>query len=143
MIVVDTPVLAYSLGGDHPLKTPSARLIEAVAAGSLEATTTVEVIQEFAHIHGRRRPRAEVASHARDFAELFSPLLLVDREQLERGLALFARHPELGAFDAVLSAAALAADAQGFVSADRGFAAVARLPFVELGSPAFDELLSG
>ena len=143
MIVVDTPVLAYALGGEHVLREPSARLVEAVAAGTVEATTTVEVIQEFTHIHGRRRPRADVASHARDFAELFSPLLSVDREQLERGLALFERHPELGAFDAVLSAAALAASAEAFVSADRGFLAVARLPFVELGSPAFDELLAG
>ena len=143
MIVVDTPVLVYALGGEHALRAPSARLVEAVAAGKAEATTTVEVIQEFTHIHARRRARADVASHARDFAELFSPLLLVDRDQLERGLALFERHPELGAFDAVLAAAALAANARAFVSADKDFVVVARLPFVELGSPAFGELLSG
>lgn len=143
MIVVDTPVLAYALGGEHALRAPSVRLVEAVAAGRVEATTTVEVIQEFAHIHARRRPRADVASHARDFAELFSPLLAVDRDRLERGLALFERHANLGAFDAVLAAAALAADARAFVTADKDFVAVARLPLVELGSSAFDELLPG
>jgi hypothetical protein len=141
VIVVDTPVLAYAVGGEHPLKRPSTRLVEAVAAGTIEATTTVDVIQEFAHIQARRRSGSEVAALARDFTELLSPLLMVDRGQLERGLTLFERHRRLGCFDAILAAAALAAGAQAFVSADRAFSAVPRLPFVELGGEELEKLL--
>lgn len=130
MIVVDTTVLVYAKGADHPLRDPCRRLISAVADGGLEATTTAEVIQEFAHVRARRRDAIEAAARAGDYAELLSPLLTVGRGQLDRGLAIFAATPGIGAFDAVLAAAALDADASAVVSADRGFADVADLHHV-------------
>jgi len=42
----------------------------------------------------------------------------------------------------VLAATAIAHEAKALVSADRAFASVRRLPFVELGSPEFDALLA-
>jgi predicted nucleic acid-binding protein len=142
LIVVDTTVLVYAVGGDHPLREPSVRLLTAIEDGRVEATTTVEVIQEFAHARARRRARTDAASLARDFAQSLSPLLLVDEEILERGLRLFARH-RLGAFDAVLAAAALARGADALVSPDRAFAIVPRLRHVAPGTPEFDRLLVG
>ena len=64
------------------------------------------------------------------------------RSALERGLSILERSPKLGAFDAVLAATALEADADALVSADGAFAEVARLRFVELGSPALRELIA-
>ena len=115
MIVVDTTILALAVGSEHDLRSPARALIEAVAARIVEATTTPEVIQEFAHIRARRRDRRDAAALARRYAELFAPLLTVDAEHLERGLRLFERHPELGAFDAVLAATAVAHDAVALV----------------------------
>ncbi|MGO9322650.1 MAG: hypothetical protein ACLQBY_17865 [Solirubrobacteraceae bacterium] len=46
MIVLDTTVLVYAKGAQHPLREPSRRLIEAVTERELQATTTVKVIQE-------------------------------------------------------------------------------------------------
>lgn len=57
-----------------------------------------------------------------------APLLAVEREHLERGLALFERVEGLGAFDAVLAAAAIVAGATTLVSVDSGFADVPGLP---------------
>ena len=54
MIVLDTTVLVYALGGEHALREPCQRLVEAVAEGRVEATTTVEVIQEFVRVRARR-----------------------------------------------------------------------------------------
>lgn len=102
----------------------------AAADGRIEATTTPEVIQELAHVRARRRDRADAAALARDYAELLSPLLVVGREQLDRGLILFESTPGLGAFDAVLAAAAIEADAGALVSADRAFASVGDLRHV-------------
>jgi hypothetical protein len=48
----------------------------------------------------------------------------------------------LDAFDALLAAVARREGASALVSADRAFAAVKRLPFVELGSPEFDQLVA-
>jgi len=128
VIVLDTTVLVYAKGAGHALRDPSRRLVAAVAEGSIEATTTVEVIQEFAHVRARRRDAAEAAGLAREYAELLAPLLLVTPEHLDRGLTMFERSGSLGAFDCVLAAVALDAGAQRLVSADRAFATVADLP---------------
>lgn len=99
----------------------------AAADGRIEATTTPEVIQEFTHVRVRRRDRGDAVGLARDYAELLSPLLVIGREELELGLALFDSTPALGAFDAVLAAASIGADAAALVSADRAFASVNEL----------------
>jgi predicted nucleic acid-binding protein len=142
VIVVDTTVLVYALGQPHPLQDPSARLLAAVATGEVHATTTVEVIQEFAHVRARRFSREEAARRAREYARLLSPLLSSDEATLERGLDLFARHERLGSFDAVLAATAFVNDAEALVSADTGFASVSRLKHVVPGTAAFEQLLA-
>ncbi|WP_094289330.1 type II toxin-antitoxin system VapC family toxin [Mycobacterium lehmannii] len=122
MIVLDTTVLVYAKGADHPLRDPCRELIGAIGDGHIEATTTAEVIQEFVHVRARRRQRTDAAALGRDYAELLSPLLGVSSESLQRGLALFETTPRLGAFDAVLAAASAGAGATALVSADTAFA---------------------
>jgi predicted nucleic acid-binding protein len=128
MIVLDTTVLVYAKGAEHPLRGPCRDLIAAIADGAVEATTSVEAIQEFVHVRARRRGRADAAALGRDYAELLAPLLGVERRHLDQGLALFERVDGLGAFDAVLAAAAIGAGAAALVSADGAFAEVANLP---------------
>lgn len=122
MIVLDTTVLAYAKGVDHPLRDPCRELIAAIGEERIEATTSAEAIQEFVHVRACRRERSDATALGRDYAELLSPLLGVTRDHLERGLTLFEMTPRLGAFDAVLAAAAAAADAAAVVSADTAFA---------------------
>jgi predicted nucleic acid-binding protein len=142
LIVLDTSVLAYAVGVEHPLKDPAERLVSAVASGAVHATTTVEVIQEFLHIRSRRFARSEAAAVARNYVQLLSPLLAVDETTLELGLALFRRHARLGAFDAILAAAALGHDADALVSADTGFAGIPRLRHLAPGTREFERLLA-
>jgi predicted nucleic acid-binding protein len=131
VIVLDTTVLVYAKGADHPLRAPCRELVEAIAEGAVQATTSVEVIQEFVHVRARTRSRQDAAATGYDYAELLSPLLNVTREDLQRGLALFERSDRLGTFDAVLAAAAMASNASALVSADIAFATLAtELPHV-------------
>lgn len=143
MIVLDTTVLVYAVGAEHPLREPSNRLIDAIGRGTIEATTTVEVVQEFVNVRSRRRPRKDAVALGRDFAALLSPLLVVERAELDRGLALFERYDSLGSFDAVLAAAALAVGAEALVISDTGLRNVPRLPYVGLGTAEFDRLVHG
>lgn len=122
MIVLDTTVLVYAVGGDHPLREPCRDLIDAIARGRLPATTTVEVLQEFTHVRARRRDREDAAHRARDYLDLLGPLLVVGEDDLAEGLRLYTRSDRLGAFDAVLAATAERANATALVSADRAFA---------------------
>ncbi len=140
MIILDTTILAYAVGEDHPLRDPCRRLLAAHADGYVEATTTVEVIQEFAHIRARRRTRPDAIRLARRYMAAFS-LLVTTPDDLDRGLELFEQYPALGAFDAVLAAVAMERRAQALVSADRAFASIAGLPLVDPATPAMLRLL--
>ncbi len=143
MIVLDTTVLVYAKGAAHPLRDPCRRLIDAVAHGKLEATSTVEVIQEFVHVRAQRRERSDAVQLGGDYADLLAPLLAVDGEHLRRGLSLFEHNERLGAFDAVLAATAIDVDASAFVSADGAFAHVPGLPHVIPDDAGVKKLLEG
>lgn len=142
MIVLDTTVLLYTVGGDHPLRAPCADLVEAVRLGELEATTTSQVVQEFAHVRARRRgDRVEAARLAGSFVRLLAPLLPVSAPALSVGLGLFREHPGLGAFDCVLAGATLEAAATALVSSDRAFSGVPGLRHLLPGGEAFAALV--
>lgn len=140
MIVVDANVLAYAVGRDHPLREPSRRAVEAVAARRVDATTTAEVIQEFVHVRARRHGRTGAAQLGRQYAALFAPLLPSGAEALDAALRLHDRHERLGAFDALLAATAIRAKATALVSADVGFTGIRGLRHVAPGTAEFDAL---
>jgi hypothetical protein len=125
VIVLDTTVLVYATGSEHPFRQPCRRLVQSVADGRVAATTTVEVIQEFAHVRARRMGRGDAARAASAFADLLSPLLLVAEDDLREGLRLYTASAALDAFDAVLAARARSAAADAIVSADGAFSDVA------------------
>lgn len=136
MILLDTTVLVYSVGADHPLAESARALMDQVRTGALRAHTTPEVIQEFAHVRARRRSRADALVLSRAFSTVLSPLQPVGPQHLEAGLALWSTTPSLGAFDSVLAALALSLDAE-LISADRAFADVPGLrwrPLQEVGA---------
>ena len=141
MIVLDTTVLVYAAGVDHPLKEPCRRLIAAVADGAVAATTTVEVLQELAHVCARRRGRDDAAALGAAYATLLSPLLPVGSDDLDEGLRLFRAVPSLGAFDCVLAATALRRSATALVSADAAFAGVPGLVAVQPDAAGVERLL--
>jgi predicted nucleic acid-binding protein len=142
VIVLDTTVLVYAKGTGHPLRNPCRTLIAAIAERNLQATTTVEVIQEFVHIRARRRDRADATALGGDYADLLSPLLTPTGEHLRDGLALFERNERLGAFDAVLAASAMGSGASALVSADAAFAAVPGLTHIVPDDTGIAELLT-
>ena len=136
MVILDTTVLVYAVGDDHPLREPCLRVLAAHRDGSVRATTTMEVLQEFAHVYARRHGRAAAVEVASRYADALDPLV-TGIPDLRIGLDLFARHPELGAFDAVLAGVALHHAADALISADRAFGVIAGLRWVD---PASDEL---
>jgi predicted nucleic acid-binding protein len=143
VIVLDTTVLVYAVADDHTLRDPARTIVQAVEGGGVQATTTVEAIQEFVHVRARRRDRADAAALGRAYATLLSPLLQPGEDDLETGLRLFEREAKLGPFDAVLAATAISAKADALVSADRSFEGVRGLPWVDLAGDRLATLLEG
>jgi predicted nucleic acid-binding protein len=142
VILLDTSVLTYAVGADHPLRDPSRRIVEAITGGAVTATTTAGVIQSFVIVRSRRRPRGDAVSVGRDFATLLSPLVPVEKPDLDLGLRIFERSGQLSPFDAVLAAVAINRDAEALVSSERGFRRVRDLRHVDLGGPELDKLLA-
>ena len=132
MILLDTTVLLFAFGSEHDLDEPARKLIAAVTDGRLRATTTVAVIEEFVHVHSRYRSRREAVQLGSRYIDLLGPLLASSEDALRKALPLFDRHPQIGAFDAVLAATAIEIGADALVSGDGGFAAIPSLPFVPL-----------
>jgi predicted nucleic acid-binding protein len=142
VIVLDTTVLLYAVGTEHRFRDPCRRVVERVAQGHLAATTTAEVIQEFAHVRARRRSREDAARLATDYLDLLQPLLSPSEEDVRGGLALWRRSGRLGSFDAVLAEAARTARADALISADAAFGDVSGLRHVVPTQEAVDALLA-
>jgi len=134
VIVLDTTILVYALGDQHPLRSPCRDVIAAIGQGTVAATTTIEVIQEFTHVRARRRGRAEAVSRARDYVGLLTPLLQPSESDLATAMRLFLEHDTLGMFDAVLAAVTLSSShTTGLMSADKAFASIDDLSYLVPG----------
>jgi len=142
VIVLDTTVLSYAEGGEHPLRVPCRRLIQAQAEGRVTAATTLEVIQEFVRVRAHRRSRTNAVYLARQWMTALD-LIAVGSDDLDLGLTLFESLPRLGSFDSVLAAVALNRRAEALVSADHAFGDVPGLAWVDPATPALDSLIAG
>ncbi|MCY7419279.1 MAG: hypothetical protein LH650_12455, partial [Chloroflexi bacterium] len=63
--------------------------IDAIGDGKVLATTTIEVVQEFLHIHAKRGRRSEATDRAQAYIRLLAPLIVVEPADLEAGICLF------------------------------------------------------
>jgi uncharacterized protein len=137
VILVDTSILVHAVGDDHELRGPCRQLVQLVADGTVSATTTVEAIQEFVHVRARRRSRSDAAALGRAYATLFSPLTQPTAGDLDQGLELFERHPDLGAFDAVLAATCRRVGAAALASSDGAFRSVGAIRVLDPADATF------
>jgi len=142
VIVLDTNVLVYAVGADHRLRDPCRRIVGAIRDGAIDASTTVEVIQEFVHVRARRVGRRRAVRDGGDFTNLLTPLLVADADDLARGLALFERHEGLDCFDAVLAAATLGRETEGLATADAGFDGIRGLRRFDPAGPELATMLA-
>ncbi len=142
MIVLDTTVLVYASGTEHPLREPCRDLVRAVADGRLQATTMVAVVQEFVHVRARRRGRGDAVARGRELARLLRPLIAPGDAELALGLRIYEELDGIGAFDAVLAATVMLSGADALVSADRAFGRVPGLTWLDPAGPAVGQLLA-
>jgi uncharacterized protein len=142
VILLDTTVLSYAVGIEHPLREPCRRLLRAHADARVQAATTIEVIQEFVHVRARRRSRADAVALARQYMAALS-LLVTSAADLDLALTLFEQQSSLGAFDSVLAAVAVTQRVEALVSADPAFGDVPNLRWVDPATSDLDRLISG
>ena len=134
---IDTAVLMYAAGAEHPLREPCRRVMLAIGSGALAAVTSVEVVQELLHRFIAIR-RVEVGRQlASDAMDTFAPVLPISHALMRRVPDLAARYPTLAARDLVHVATCVHEGITEIVSPDRAFDQVAeirRLDPVELAA---------
>lgn len=124
-VFIDTAIVMYAAGSDHPLKTPCRRILARIAAGELDGVVSVEVVQEIVHrFTALRRPELGAAI-ARDTLDLFAPVLPITHAVMRRVPDLVEAHPTLAARDLVHVATCLEEGIGEIISPDRGFDTVA------------------
>lgn len=119
-LLVDTAVLAYALGGEHPEREACVQLVVAAGAGDIELHASTEMVQELLFHRMRRGTRAKAVTQARDASELCF-LHSFDAAVLTRALELINTHERLGGRDAVHAATALQNGITTIVSPDSAF----------------------
>ena len=134
---IDTAVLMYASGAEHPLRAPCRRVMLAIGSGELAAVTSVEVVQELLHRFIAIR-RVEIGRQlASDAMDTFAPVLPISHALMRRVPDLAARYPTLAARDLVHVATCVHEGITEIVSPDRAFdqvAEVRRLDPVELAT---------
>jgi uncharacterized protein len=126
-IFVDTAVMMYAAGREHPLREPCRRLLEGVVAGSVTAATSVEVVQEIVHRYVSIGQPALAISVARSTLDLFAPVLPITHALMRRVPDLARRYPRLAARDLVHVATCVHEGINEIISPDRGFDIVTEL----------------
>jgi predicted nucleic acid-binding protein len=120
-LFVDTAVIMYAGGGDHPLREPCRRIIDRIGAGELDAVTSAEVVQEIVHrFMAIRRPDIAGAM-ARRAMETFAPVIPMTHALMRRVPDLIDRYPTLSARDVVHVATCIHEGISEIVTPDRGF----------------------
>jgi predicted nucleic acid-binding protein len=131
VILVDSNILMYAAGADHPFKRPSIAWLERVAAGKLDATVDAEALQEILHRYRSIRRWSE-GRRVYELARAIFPIVIpMDAAVLDRSRKILDAHSQLMARDA-LHAAVVAL--HGFVaicSYDRDFDVIEGLHRIE------------
>jgi predicted nucleic acid-binding protein len=131
MIFLDANVWMYAAGGEHPNKIASVRLLEAIARGEVEATTSTEVLQEILHRY-RALNRWQDGGRVYDLARTVVPNVVpVTVQMTDRARELLDRHDNLMARDALHAATCEVIGASYLCSYDADFDAIAGLRRIE------------
>ena len=121
MILVDTNVIMYAAGAEHPHKKPSVAFLERVARGEIEATIDAEVLQEILHRY-RTIGRWEDGRRVYDLArQLFRNVVPVTAEVLDRARRILDTDRRIMARDALHAAVVMAEGLEAVCSWDRDF----------------------
>jgi predicted nucleic acid-binding protein len=120
-VLVDTNVVLYAIGGQHPYAEPCRSILALAGEGRVELEAPVDLVQEILHHRTRRLgDRRQAAADARAAATLCR-LHAVEPQDAYKAAELFKDSSRLSARDAVFAAVALRHDLEAILSADSDF----------------------
>lgn len=133
MILIDTNVIMYAAGAEHPHKRPSVRLLEQVASSDVEAIINAETLQEILHRY-RSIKRWTDGRKVYDLArQIFPEIIPVTSEVLDQARRLLDMNARLMARDALHAAVVIGEGLDAICSYDRDFDGIPGVRRIEPG----------
>lgn len=131
MILVDSNILMYAAGADHPNKRPSIEFLNRVAMADVDAAIDAEVLQEILHRYRAIRRWID-GRQVYDLArQIFTVVLPISAQILDRARAFLDAHGSLVARDALHAAVVEHHGLEAICSFDSDFDAVTGLRRLE------------
>ena len=123
-VFIDTSIIMYAAGADHPLSEPCRRILDGISAGSISAATSAEVVQEIIHRFIAVRRGQDGADLATKTMDLFAPVLPITHALIRRVPGLARRYPALDARDLIHVATCIHEGITDIVTSDKAFESV-------------------
>jgi hypothetical protein len=120
-VFIDTAVIMYASGGQHPLRDPCRRIIEQIGDGQLDAVTSAEVVEEIVHRFLAIKQPEVAEAVARRTMDTFAPVIPMTHALMRRVPELVRRYPSLSARDVIHVATCIQEGIGEIVTPDRGF----------------------
>lgn len=117
---LDTAIFMHSVGREHPLREPCRAVLRQVQVGALDATTSVEVVQEIHHRYRSIRRSDVGEALASEVMNTFAPVLPVTHAVMRRVAVLAERYPQLDTRDLVHVATCIVEGIETIISPDAG-----------------------
>jgi hypothetical protein len=121
MILVDSNVPMYLVGGDHPHKMGSRNALERLISAGERLVTDAEVLQEILHRYSAIDRRDTIQSAFDALLGVVDQVLPIDRSIVEAAKGIVVGRTKLSARDAIHYAVMQAHDITRILSFDSGF----------------------
>lgn len=132
--LLDTNVVMYAVGAEHPYKASCAEILLAVAGGELEVATDAEVLQEILYRYTHLNRRKEGIQVALDLLRVVPMVLPVTEVDVRRAITLMEDHERLSPRDAIHAAVMLNNRLSEIISVDRDFETIKGIRRIDPGS---------
>lgn len=130
---LDTNILMYAVGSEHPLKKPCLSILEKVGKDEITAVTDTEVFQEIAYRYWSQRKWTVALEVLKNFEPLFAEIYPVERDHLPPYYELLSDYPDLSPRDAIHAAVMRANQLRKIYTTDRAFE---KIPFLKVYGPS-------
>lgn len=107
MIIVDTNILLYATGTEHPLREACRQIVRDIGDAKLDAYVTDVVIGEFIHARARRSSRAKASALAVSLVDFATDILEMTPRARTTAIDLFAGSTRISINDAMIAAVAI------------------------------------
>lgn len=126
MIFVDTNVIMYAVGGEHPLREEARGFFEEALIQRRNLVTSAEVLQELLHVYLPVRRMGTLDAALALVTSTMASIWPVEEGDARLARELAGEHPGLGARDLLHLASCLRRNANGMMTFDRGLEAAFR-----------------